>query len=220
VRALISDESTPYWGEELKVSFKDDYPKWLPKESKDGSIRISAEFVISADRDAGLYEFLVTYLSLSKKTPELDLTISLTYSAQSPNGTVILTVAGTEQDRLKAEEVLKRLRSSHSVLFHNSTETAYPARFLRQFTGSLEEISIGANEKLDAAMKAVNRVLSKTAKLHQTDLETLLGQLENKYRVRLSFPEIKPDSLPFTLTLGDKNADIDLVDWGSGTRNR
>ena len=220
IRALISDESSNYWEDEVKVSFKDDYPKWLSKGSKDSPIRITAEFVISSDRDAGLYEFLATYLALTNKTPEIDLTLSVTYSVQKPNGVVVLSVAGSVQDDLKAEEVLKRFRSSHLVLFHNSTETVFPGRFLRQFTGSLEEISSGSNEKLQAAMKAVNRVLNKAAKFHQKDLEQLLGQLEERYQVRLSFPELKPDSLPFSITLGDKNIDIDLVDWGSGTRNR
>jgi putative ATP-dependent endonuclease of OLD family len=220
IRALINEESTFYWGEDVRVSFKDDYPKWLSKESKGKSIRISAEFTISSDRDAGLYEFLVTYLSLAEKPASLDLMIDVSYSAQSPVGAVVLTVGGAVQDSLKAQEVLKRLRSSHLVLFHNSTETAYPARFLRQFSGSLEELSSGGNEKLELAMKAFNRVLNKTAKSHQKDLESLLGQLEDKYQVRLSFPELKPDSLPFTITLGDKNIDIDLVDWGSGTKNR
>jgi putative ATP-dependent endonuclease of the OLD family len=221
IRALIGDESGAYyWGEDVKVSFKDDVPKWFSKESKEKPIQITAEFIISSDRDAGLYEFLVTYLSLGKKPPQLDLTINISYSATNPAGAVRLTVEGALQESLKAEEVLKRLRGSHSVLFHNSTETAFPARFLRQFSGSFEDISTGTNEKLEKATKAVNRVINKTAKYHQRDLESLLGQLENKYQVRLSVPEIKPDSLPFSITLGDKNIDIDLVDWGSGTRNR
>jgi putative ATP-dependent endonuclease of OLD family len=221
IRTLIGEESmTSYWGEDVKVSMKEDLPKWLSKEMKDKPIRITAEFVISSDRDAGLYEFLVTYLSLTEKPPSLDLTINVSYSAQNPSGAVRLSVAGSDQDSLKAEEVLKRLRSSHSVLFHNSTETVFPARFLRQFSGSLEEISTESNEKLEVAMKSLNRVLNKAAKFHQKDLESLLGQLEDKYQVRLSFPEIKPGSLPFSITLGDKSVDIDLVDWGSGTRNR
>jgi len=52
-------------------------------------------------------------------------------------------------------------------------------------------------------------------------LSTLLGHLQEKYEVEFSIPDgMFSGNLPFEINLKDKNVDVPLSDWGSGTQNR
>ncbi|MGH7323112.1 MAG: AAA family ATPase, partial [Candidatus Rokuibacteriota bacterium] len=122
---------------------------------------------------------------------------------------------------LNAQQVLKKLQSSRSILFHNSTETetryVYPRRSV---AGHIREIT-GQHEPLVESMKkTVSRGLAKISKSQQAEFEGLLGRLQTKYKVGLSLPPFDFGYLPFSITLGDRKVEVPLDDWGSGTKNR
>jgi putative ATP-dependent endonuclease of the OLD family len=84
----------------------------------------------------------------------------------------------------------------------------------------LREISEEHSQRLEVSQRTVNNVLRKIAREQEEKIEDLLGRLKDKYKVRLSCPTFDLSHFPYNITLGDKKFDVDLEDWGSGTRNR
>lgn len=125
----------------------------------------------------------------------------------------------TTFDGLEAHEVLQRIRTSSSILFHNSTQPDLRRRFGGGF-GQLTELSEETASILESAQKSVDESLANFVEGHQKELEALLGRLEKKYHVRLSLPSLNFKSLPFRLTLGERRYNVPLDNWGSGTQNR
>jgi len=75
--------------------------------------------------------------------------------------------------------------------------------------------------KLDEAGKHIERRLRKLAKEHTQELSSILGRLSEKYDVELSPPErFAARRMPLGINLKDRNVEVPLNDWGSGTQNR
>ena len=224
IRALVRGEGAVpfiYLPDEEEFSIKDDYPKW--KDTEPSKREISFEVAIELDktRDIGFYQFVTKQLSIANPADPLGLSIDVAYRAERPEPAVVVTVAGKRYSDLNAQEVLKKLQSSRTILFHNSTETeiryVYPGRSV---AGHIREIT-GQHEPLVASMKkTVNRGLAKISKSQQAEFEGLLGRLQTKYKVGLSMPSFDFSYLPFSITLGDRKVEVPLDDWGSGTKNR
>jgi hypothetical protein len=160
-------------------------------------------------------------LSLETLPEALDLTVSVSYRPERPEPLVLVTAAGKEYADIDAQEVLKKLQSSRSILFHNSTQLdpRFPYRG-GSVAGYIREIS-GQHESLVASMKkTLNRGLAKISKSQQEEFEGLLGRLQAKYKVGLSMPAFDFGFLPFSITLGDRKVEVPLDDWGSGTKNQ
>ncbi len=116
---------------------------------------------------------------------------------------MVVRVGGSEYSDLDAQEVLEKLQSSKSILFHNSTQID-PALLFRgnRTAGYIREIS-GQHETLVESMKkTVNRGLGKISKAQQAEFEDLLGRLQTRYKVGLSMPAFDFGYLPFRITLG------------------
>jgi hypothetical protein len=59
------------------------------------------------------------------------------------------------------------------------------------------------------------------SRAHKSELSELLGHLEDKYEVDFTIPDgMYTGTLPFAINLKDRNVDVPLDDWGSGTKNR
>ncbi len=57
--------------------------------------------------------------------------------------------------------------------------------------------------------------------MHNTELSELLGHLKDKYEVEFTIPDgMFTGSLPFEINLKDRNVEVPLDGWGSGTKNR
>lgn len=125
-----------------------------------------------------------------------------------------------KSDGLEAEQILKALRSTEPLLYHNSTTTERGYHRRRDFYGMLREVSPDY-QKLQAEVQGyVDKRLKKVIKVHQQEMSELLGRLEAKYDVGLATPKFNFDYMPFGITLGDKDVAVPLDDWGSGTQNR
>ncbi|MGH8728709.1 MAG: ATP-dependent nuclease [Burkholderiales bacterium] len=223
VRALVRGEAPgPFiFPDEGEFSPKDDYPKWKDTEPSKREISFAITIELDKTRDIGFYQFVATQLKLDSPENPIRLQIGVSYRAETPEPSVVVKTGGAEYSDLDAQQVLKKLQSSRSILFHNSTETetryVYPRRSV---AGHIREIT-GQHESLVESMKkTVSRGLSKISKSQQAEFEGLLGRLQTKYKVGLSLPPFDFGYLPFSITLGDKKFEVPLDDWGSGTRNR
>jgi len=223
IRALMKEDSSFFglrFGSEKELSLKDDYPKWKDTELAKREVTFELLLLLHEERDAGFYQFVTKQLSIEAATNPLKLVIAVKYRADRPEPVVQVQVAGKEYSDLNAQEVLKKVQSSRSILFHNSTQVDPRFPYPTGIAGRIREIS-GQHEALIASMKkTVDRGLSKISKSQQAEFADLLGRLQDRYKVGLSTPAFDFDYLPFSITLGEKNYEVPLDDWGSGTKNR
>ena len=219
IRALMRDQDRYAYQELEEITAKDNFPKWKQPNTTDRSIQFTLGIVLDKDRDVGLYQFTVKHLSLGDQPPTLTFEMTVVYQSEKSEPQVSVKVGDKVVDGIEAQQVLKTLRSSRTVLFHNSTRPE-PRYVGRGMQGFLSEISGESQAHFDSMKKSVDRTLKKVAKKHQEQIEELLGRLEAKYRVGLSLPDFDLGFLPYNITLGQKHFDVPLDDWGSGTQNR
>jgi hypothetical protein len=220
LRGLFKYQPLPFnvfdYENRRQFSLKDDFPRWLAKDTSQKLIEIQVELHIFRESDEGLYQFLVDYLDLKDASDILPLKVKLSISEETPDGLVAVTVNGHEADLRKAQEVLKKLQSSSGVLFHNSLMPEIPF-FMSRRTGLLE-IAPDERQKLETAKTRLNAALATIAKHHQKRIEELLGRLQDKHKIGFSLSKFEPDEFPYSLTLGE--GDIPIENWGGGTQNR
>ena len=222
VRAIrcLMKEDDPYSyrmteGPEFKVV--DDFTKWSSVEDANRHVGVTAQFTIDSATDTGLHEFLVTYLSIDQAPAELILDIDMQLAAEQ-QPVVSIRIGAESISDIQAQEILKRLQTSTTFLFHSSTEPVPP--FARYGQGALREIPQEHRTRLERAQKQVDNLLRRIARDQQEEVAGLLGRLNEKYKVGLSFPRFDLSYFPYNLALGDSKVEVDLSDWGSGTRNR
>lgn len=223
IRALMrEDRHLPFEFESDSdgVSIKDDYPKWLETDPTKREVSVGISLQIERDRDTALFEFYKKHLDLDSDEGSLVIDIDALYSAEQVAPKVVVRCHGRRYEELSAQEALKRLQNSKSVLFHNSTQQDAEAAMRRHFGGFVRELSRADEAEISRMKKTVNKGLAKIAKGRQTEIEDLLGRLETKYRVSLSIPAFDFNYMPFSITLGQKKYEVPLDEWGSGTQNR
>lgn len=216
IRCLMKEEEQFPYVDEPEFSLQDDFTKWVDADAKSRSIRVEIDLRISPQHDTGLFEFFCDYLDLSKDHNDIELKLAVTHASESREVEVV--AQKKLFDGLKAQEVLKRLQTSRTFLFHSSTDP-HP-RYRRGFRGALGDISEEYTEKLEQSKKSVDRVLRRIAREQQQEIEDLLGRLADKYKVALTIPSFDLRYFPYNLTLGDHKVEVALDEWGSGTRNR
>jgi hypothetical protein len=222
LRGLFKYHPIPYirFGpdDDTRISIKDDFPRWIAKDTSHKSIEIQVELHVFRQSDEGLYQFLVDYLDLKDLKDPLPVKISLIITEDHPDGVVSAVINGHEAESpLKAQEVLKKLQSSSSVLFHYSTGPDTFAYFGYRRTGILE-ILPEERDKLESAKAKINAALTAIARHHQKDIGELLGRLQEKHKIGFSISQFDPNDFPYSVTLGEN--DIPIDSWGSGTQNR
>lgn len=202
-----------------EVNLKEDYPKWKG-DPKTATILIALTLIVTAAQDEGVHHFVTDYLKISPAPDELTILLSARYSDAPVKRHVTIEVNGTAFPERQAEELLSKLRSSSSLLVYNSTSPFEEYGFRASFESYLGDFTGGDAGQLDDLKTKVNRGLKKIAVKHQRDLADLLGRLKDRYRVGLSVPTFGFEYLPLSVTLGDRSIEVDLDEWGSGTRNR
>lgn len=224
IRTLVRGEGpSPFVfpTDEDKLSIKDEFPKWKETEPDKRQISFEAAIELDPKRDIGFHQFVTKQLTLQPISEPLRLSIAVTYRSDKPEPIVVVEAQAKKYEDLNAQEVLKKLQSSRSIIFHNSTEIEtrylYPGRSL---AGHIREITGQHQALVESMKKTVTRGLAKISKSQQTEFESLLGRLQTKYRVGLSMPSFDFSYMPFSITLGDRKFEVPLDDWGSGTKNR
>jgi putative ATP-dependent endonuclease of the OLD family len=81
IRAMMKDddEGSYFPGDDEAISVKDDYPKWSDTRQEDRAIHVSLQLQIGAERDAGLYQFLLRQLKLESTNEALQLRLDASY---------------------------------------------------------------------------------------------------------------------------------------------
>jgi putative ATP-dependent endonuclease of OLD family len=217
IRCLMKEDEPFHYIGEPEFSLNNDFTKWVDGADPQGrSIRVEVDLRISPESDTGLFEFLREYLGLGEIVGDLGLTVIVTHSLDSV--AVEVSTRAQRFDGLKAQEVLKKLQTSRTFLFHSSTDP-HP-RFRRGFRGVLADITEEYTSKLEQSKKSLDRVLRRIAREQQQEIEDLLGRLADRYKVGLTIPSLDIKYFPYDLTLGDRKVEVELDEWGSGTRNR
>jgi putative ATP-dependent endonuclease of OLD family len=217
IRCLMKEHDPYNYGEDPEFSINEDFTKWVKVEQRDREISVAMDLIIHPQTDKGLHEFLRDYLGIGDQNQELAVRIDICHKSDAPQD-VIVTVGDQRFEELKAQEVLKRVQTSRSFLFHSSMEPR--GRYSRALRGILGDIPEDYAKRLGASEKAVNTVLKRIAREQSQEIENLLGRLKERYKVGLSFPSFDLSFFPYDLTLGDHKVDVELDEWGSGTRNR
>ena len=111
----------------------------------------------------GLFQFLTKQLSIDTDEDKLSLAVQVTHGPDRSDPEVMVQCSGTDYSGIEAQEVLKRLQSSRSILFHNSTQVDPRFPFRHHFGGIIRAESPEHETLVTSMKKTVNRGLSKIA---------------------------------------------------------
>lgn len=201
-----------------EIDYKEDKTQWLS-----GKEPIEIEYLLDLkySDDSSLILFIE---KLSKqKIGENDCQLCLKLTVDSNNRTQkSAKINETSLDTPTAKEIFAKLSSSNLLFLHNSTEQeevffgSRKPRSLIELVLSKEE-----HEKLETASKTVQSKIKQLAKEHREELNNLLGKLTDKYDVQFTTLNASyTRNVPFVINLSDKNVEVPINDWGSGTQNR
>ncbi|WLD12930.1 ATP-dependent nuclease [Planctellipticum variicoloris] len=206
-----------FFRRDSEVTYRDDKTQWVS-----GTPDISFDYVISVDRsdDPGLFLFLEKFNEQPLPGSTSHLRLLLSYQ---PSDDVACTawIDGREQSSFASKEILQKLTSSNLAFMHDSADRGFTiygsrGRHVQELMFSPDEMKQIANEQ-----RRVQSKIKQISKGHRAELSALLGHLEDKYEVDFTIPDgAFSGTLPFSINLRDKNVDVPLNDWGSGTKNR
>jgi hypothetical protein len=177
---------------------------------------------ISRADDPALIAFVEKVAQREIHPDEVELTLRLTITADKTVATQ-LAVDGEPTDEQSAKETLKRLKGSNVLILHNSTTRQDQMYYGRGRMRAFYEVLLSGNEQdaVSQAEKTVQRKIRKLAREHRDELNAMLGKLTEKYDVEFSALEgYATRRMPLGINLRDKNVEVPLNDWGSGTQNR
>ncbi|MDQ7815587.1 MAG: AAA family ATPase [Melioribacteraceae bacterium] len=209
-----------------RINYENDYPTWKISKSKE-DIVISLTMQFYAKTDSGLIRFinLLSFEGKSKLEQEIEindieLTVGLNISPINKKSSYKIKINGKElTDSYRAKEILRRIQNTQLILFHNSTLVE---RRFRGNHGYVENLSNAAKEKIGSKIRSIQNEISKVVDKHRNELQSLLGILQDRYQVDLSFSsfDFNINRIPYEIYLGEKNREMPLDMWGSGTKNR
>jgi putative ATP-dependent endonuclease of the OLD family len=204
---------------DFRFDYKEDKTQWAKQAS---TIQIDYLLELTKDEDPALISFIEKIASTQLESPTVLLRMSYTIS-EGDAVSVAASIDTQMADEKAAKEIEKRIKDSNLLFLYNSTSPHEDYFFGRgrrrmfyEFVMSEEE-----REELDEAGKRTERRLRQLAKEHTQGLSTMLGRLSEKYDVELSPPEaFTARRMPLGINLKDRNVEVPLNDWGSGTQNR
>lgn len=209
----------PWQIAESGFDYKEDKTQW--NKSTD-PIRASFALEITKDEDPALISFIEKIAS--KKIDKDSVALSVTYAiSEKDDVTASIEVDGDKVDDKAAKEIDKRIKDSNLLFLYNSTTRHEDFIFGRGRRRMFYEFVMSNVERkaLDEAGKHIERRLRKLAKDHTEGLSKILGRLTEKYEVEVSPLEgFAAREMPLGINLKDKNVEVPLSDWGSGTQNR
>ncbi|HTC01104.1 MAG TPA: AAA family ATPase [Ferruginibacter sp.] len=214
-------------GPRNRINYHSDFPIWKSKSSKE-NISVSVKIQLDKIADIGLIKFLNVFLQDSKEEiqeveiKDIVLIIKITVSSNpKENSTEIIVDDKTVNDIYKVGEILRRIHFANVVVFHNSTQLKSTS-YRRSQHGQLDNLTLKTKESIENKVTQINKELSKAIQKHKSELQELIGRLQDKYQVGLTFTGFDMDyeSIPYEISLGENNFELPLEDWGSGTKNR
>lgn len=209
----------PWTSAPYKFDYKEDKTQWLEDKHP---VEVVYELELSREDDPALIAFIEKFVSTT--APKGFVSLVLSYLITDKDETKLsVTFAGTAIDEASAKDIDRKIKDSNLLFLYNSTlrrDELYvhfgARRMFYEFVMSQEE-----RKELDEAGKSVEKRLRRLAKQHKEGLNTILGRLSEKYDVEFSQPEkYSARRMPLGINLRDKNVEVPLDHWGSGTQNR
>jgi putative ATP-dependent endonuclease of the OLD family len=186
-------------------------------------IVINYALKLNRSDDLSLINFIQTHTRRNLPEGEIECNIALFVDANNKQ-TQKLRIGTDALPDAESKEILRKLRSSHSLIIHNSTLNNLDRLFYRgDRFGAAYAIVLSTEEhsQIESAEKVVQNRIKKLTKGHKKELEEMIGKLGDKYSVELSTVDSHSSrKMPFGINLSDKSAEVPLLDWGSGTQNR
>ncbi len=209
---------TPWVFDDIPFTYKEDKTQWNKDED---SIVIQYNLELNKDDDSALISFIEKIASKEINTDPVKLFIE--YSINDIDEVAQkIRVNEIYVDDKATKEIDKKIKDSDLLFIYNSTkDDDYHIRRGKHI--AVYDIKMSKDEKKTFydASKSITRHLKKLAKEHKEALNNILGRLTEKYDVELSLPEgYATRYMPLGINLKDKNVDVPLIDWGSGTQNR
>lgn len=205
-----------------EINYKSDFTKWKTKVNEDIEIKLNIE--LDKDEDSSLYKFIrdLVLKDESENQGSQKENLIIHFIKKPDNASDYLITFGEtiiEKDFSK-REILRRIKTADSIIFHNSTENDSFSPFrndknsINNFLSDKERKDI--SEKIELVLKSVQKSLKK----QQEELGNLLGRLEEKYEVSFSMQGLKLERESIEISLKERGIDVALDEWGSGTKNR
>lgn len=201
------------------TDWKDDITGW--KEDSKEDIELTIQFVITKTDDCEIYKYIQDFIINDKKemfSASNDFEIEFCYSQKCNNDCFYkLSINNILLEDNKAKEFRRRITSSDCINYYNSTSKY-------SFFDESDRISdfLSPNNLIEIQKKKdeLLKVFRKSLKAHEADLTKMLGSLEDKYTVSLSMQGLDFEKESIDISLKEKNCDVPLDHWGSGTKNR
>jgi putative ATP-dependent endonuclease of OLD family len=207
-----------------RLNYHSDFPVWKAKSSKE-NISIEIRLQLDKQADIGLIKFLKVFLQDKKDNTEnleiedtvLSIKIEINPNAGS---TEIIVDDEIVSDKYKIGEIIRRIHFAQVIVFHNSTQPR--DNYRRTHHGQVDNLNTKTKDLIEGKVTQINKELSKAVQKHKSELQSLIGRLQEKYQVGLTFSgfDMNYERIPYEISLGEKNFELPLDDWGSGTKNR
>lgn len=200
------------------ITYRDDKTQWIK-----GSADIVFDYYISvfSSDDPGLFLFIEKFIEEKIVGDTASLRIKVCHRSNDETECTGW-VNSKELTNYASKEILQKLKSSNLAFMHDSA-AAHSSPIFGPGGRHLHELMFTADElkQISTELQKVQSKIKQISKAHKIELSELLGHLEEKYEVDFAIPEgMFTGSIPFAVNLRDKNVDIPLNDWGSGTKNR
>lgn len=209
-----------WWGEKDNITYASAKTQWVK-----GSPPIEIEYclIFSKSFDPGIYNFVIKIAEIDYDLGEdFVLKIVLKYHEKEDlKQDIYLNEEPLE--KYVAVEIYKRIESSTLAFFHNSAELGLNGVFAGGAMRLVQELMFSGDERkeLEAEQERLKKKVKKLAGKHRAELSGLLGRLEEKYDVELTiFDRYLSGNIPLGINLKDKNLEVPLSEWGTGTQNR
>jgi putative ATP-dependent endonuclease of OLD family len=217
--SILFSASTARAWRASEFDYKVDKTQWA---AEDSSIHVELELEITKIEDPALVSFVEKMASVGIESNTA--IINIIYEIPGEAGAHIkVTIDGDEADEKAAKEIVKRIKDSNLLFLYNSTTRGDDRLYFYGSGRDFYEFIMSAEEKklVHASIKQLERKMRGVAKQRTVGLSQLLSRLSDKYEVELSPIEAyTSDDVPVGINLKDRNVDIPLGDWGSGTQNR
>ncbi len=207
---------------DFEVNHKEDFTIW--KQSKTEPICFCLIIRLFSSYDTGLIKFIETFVKAedSESLPDKDkdsylLYISIKFHKEKNTPEIEVKFEEKRLDDYPTREVITKLRNSKTLIFHDSTEVR---RNYGRYHGFYDDFSQPERESIKLKSQTLQKEFKKISERHKKDLTDLLGRLNEKYDINLTVPGFSFERVPYEISLGEKDFDIPLDNWGSGTKNR
>ncbi len=226
IRLLFGEENDRFpFVEGIDFSYKSDLCAWKKGGDKKEIISIEGKIELCRDSDEGIIRFIESIeqekTKLEKDAKTVNLEVKIEASADSPKFSLSSLQIDDHivDDSVIADSIYEKIKKS--VVFHNSTMTSmmfFSRR--RRMHGVFSSIPETNKKKIDDKSDALKKEVNKVFKEHANELQLMLGRLGTKLEVKLDTPEFDFEEYPYGISLGYKDFNVPLDDWGSGTRNQ